>query len=38
MDKDQIKKSNDNIDNMISEYGYAIVGVLGNNMCAIQLD
>lgn len=32
MDKDQIKKSNDNIDNMISEYGYAIVGVLGNNM------
>ena len=32
MDKDQIKKSNDNIDNMISEYGYAIVGVLGNNV------
>ena len=31
MDKDQIKKTNDDIDRMISEYGYAIMGVLGNN-------
>ena len=29
MDKDQIKKTNDDIDRMISEYGYAIMGVLG---------